>query len=191
MIGEYGYAGATVNRITDRAGLPASSLYWQFDSREALIAEAVDVAFDAWRRRAGTDRWLDTEDRREELGRSLRRGVRAMHTRPEAFRIGFGLLLSSGRATPRQRFRQIRVDVTEELAGWFTDWLADTAPAAGPAVATETRSGMLAWTVLTMADGLFLVDELTPGGLAHDLIPLLSQALADVAEIIRAGVPRS
>lgn len=47
---DLGPHGATVQRICEQAGLPASSLYWHFENLDELLAEAVDAAFDTWRR---------------------------------------------------------------------------------------------------------------------------------------------
>src|SRR3712207_7163102 len=38
---EHGYAGTTIARITERSGLPASSVYWFFEDKDDLLA-AVD-----------------------------------------------------------------------------------------------------------------------------------------------------
>ena len=38
---ERGYDGTSLGLVTERAGLPASSVYWHFGSKDELLAEAV------------------------------------------------------------------------------------------------------------------------------------------------------
>ena len=46
---ERGYDGTTVALVCERAGLPASSVYWQFRNKDELLAEALDHSYRAWR----------------------------------------------------------------------------------------------------------------------------------------------
>ena len=41
---ERGYDGASVALVTERTGLPASSIYWHFKNKDQLLAEALDLA---------------------------------------------------------------------------------------------------------------------------------------------------
>ena len=52
LAGERGYVGTTMARITKATGLPASSVYWHFGSKDQLLADAVAHGFEAWRSQA-------------------------------------------------------------------------------------------------------------------------------------------
>ena len=51
---ERGYDGTTVALITERAEVPASSVYWQFKNKDELLAEALDYSYRTWRREGPT-----------------------------------------------------------------------------------------------------------------------------------------
>ncbi len=48
VIMEFGYDGVTVVRVCEKAGLPASSLYWFFKDKEELIATVIEDACRRW-----------------------------------------------------------------------------------------------------------------------------------------------
>lgn len=51
LIAERGYAGTSISAIVERAGLPATSIYWHFESKEGLLAAVVED---------GANRWFET-----------------------------------------------------------------------------------------------------------------------------------
>ena len=46
---ERGYDGTTLAEVTKRAGIPPSSVYWQFENKDELLAEVVEVYYPEWR----------------------------------------------------------------------------------------------------------------------------------------------
>lgn len=48
VIMELGYDGVTIARVCEKAGLPASSLYWFFKDKDELIATVIDEACQGW-----------------------------------------------------------------------------------------------------------------------------------------------
>jgi AcrR family transcriptional regulator len=48
LMSERGYAGTSISMITKRSGLPASSTYWHFGSKEALLASVVEYSAHQW-----------------------------------------------------------------------------------------------------------------------------------------------
>lgn len=177
---DLGPQGATVQRICEQAGLPASSLYWHFENLDTLLAEAVDASFDTWRREVlpGVLPKSVIADPSAALATSLRVGFHGMRSHPHAFRIGFMLLLRRGDSPARDRFRAIRREVAADRARWFARWVGQHAPGGDIIrVTEETLVGQLAWALMTMADGLFMVEATTP------LWPL-----EDASEIVAAGI---
>ncbi len=162
---DLGPHGATVQRICEQAGLPASSLYWHFENLDELLAEAVDAAFDTWRRDVlpGVLPQSVIADPSAALATSLRIGFLGMLHHPHAFRIGFMLLLHRGDSPARDRFRAIRREILGDRARWFATWLGQGAPRGDIIrVTEETLVGQLSWALMTMADGLFMSEATTP-----------------------------
>ena len=48
IAGERGYEGTSINLISERSGLPASSIYWHFEDKDQLIAAVIDRSFNQW-----------------------------------------------------------------------------------------------------------------------------------------------
>src|SRR3954467_12146339 len=71
IAGERGYDGTSINLVSERSGLPASSIYWHFTDKDDLIAAVIERSFTRWRERL--------EQRVE---------VPAGGDREEAFRLG-------------------------------------------------------------------------------------------------------
>ena len=100
LAGERGYVGTTMARITRATGLPASSVYWHFGSKDQLIAEAVAHGFEVWREHATP--WSTMDASLPRPARLARRAGhhRARHRRPPR-------LLADGPAhRPRDRSRR-------------------------------------------------------------------------------------
>lgn len=160
---DHGPTGTTVARICERSGLPASSLYWHFDDLDALVTAALDTAFARWSAR--TRPWADerTDMDPASVGQRLRLGFGNMLEEPEAFRIGHMLLLQRGESEARRRFRQIRREVSQDNAVLVADWLGVEAPPEDIILAATTSlPGILSWAMMTVADGLFMVETVSP-----------------------------
>jgi AcrR family transcriptional regulator len=92
---ERGYVGTTISAIARRSGLPASSLYWHFGSKEGLL---IAVA------KEGTAKWLAlipdwrglSGSTPERLDQMLQEWARHAIERPELVRILFMLYLERG-----------------------------------------------------------------------------------------------
>lgn len=174
---DQGPAGTTVALVCERAGLPASSLYWHFDDLGALVAEAVDTAFARWSARS--DPWPGGPgiDHRAAIAQHLRDGFRTMLAEPAAFRIGYMLLLQRDESEARQRFRRIRRQVTARNVGWFAEWLGSDAPRDDREAPAGSLPELLSWAVMTLVDGLFVVEAVSP------LWPI-----TDASEVLAAGL---
>ena len=48
VAGERGYEGTTIKLVSERSGLPASSIYWHFENKDALIAAVIDRSYEDW-----------------------------------------------------------------------------------------------------------------------------------------------
>ena len=88
IAGERGYVGATMAQIVKASGLPASSVYWHFNSKDDLLADAIEHGFRTW----------------EAVEPQLARHRRAAHGRPD---------LSTSSASPPSR-----PAMTRASGGW-------------------------------------------------------------------------
>ncbi len=48
IAGERGYEGTSIKLVSERSGLPASSIYWHFEDKDQLIAAVIDRSFSDW-----------------------------------------------------------------------------------------------------------------------------------------------
>jgi AcrR family transcriptional regulator len=51
LMAERGFAGTSIAAVSERSGLPSGSIYWHFESKEALLAAVMEE---------GARRWFDT-----------------------------------------------------------------------------------------------------------------------------------
>jgi AcrR family transcriptional regulator len=126
VVVERGYAGTSIGAITKRAGLPASSLYWSFESKDHLVVQALEHGYRQWRSAAA--QWslpVEDLDRRTELQERMRRSAVALIEHSEFWRLGFMLTLERRLVEPaaRRRFVAIRSVVQNELADWWHEAL--------------------------------------------------------------------
>lgn len=152
---ESGYDGASISRICERAGLPASSLYWHFKDKDDLLAAVIEhsyqrwfVAQPPWRPPAPGTTW------QEALLEHYSVTLRSLGERPLFLRMGH-LLLLLRRADPpaaRSRFIAVRRQARLITQQWYADVLGADADPELPA----------AMSLLTIAlfDGLFMSNQL-------------------------------
>ena len=48
IAGDRGYDGTSFKLVSELSGLPASSIYWHFKSKDDLLAAVIDRSFKAW-----------------------------------------------------------------------------------------------------------------------------------------------
>ena len=154
IAGERGYQGTSVKAVSDRSGLPASSIYWHFANKDELIAAVIDTSFSAWvdalRQRSTSD--AAGGDAREVLIATFRHSARQLREFPDFLGLGLMLLLEHRPTEPtaRARFRQVRAETLARIA---SD-LRRTFPAL-----TVVDANRLATLVLAASDGLFVAAD--------------------------------
>lgn len=161
---DHGPVGTTVAAVCQRAGVPASSLYWHFTDLNTLLTEAFDTAFGRWEQFARPWRAVEPSPAwAAEIGTEYSHGFEVMLAEPDAFRIGFMLLLARVETGPGVRFRQIRREILQDRAEWLARSTGLPLPDPGAAVvSTSSAAGRLAWAALTVVDGLFLLEAAYP-----------------------------
>ncbi len=189
---ERGYEGTSIALVTKRSGLPASSVYWHFGSKDELLAAVIEHSFQKWL--PAVPRWAPLEplesdtDRSERLREILRQAGRSLLDRPEFMRLGLMLSLERRVVEPaaRARFLEIRATILESMRGWWESAL--------PAEVLRERPSLplqLAQLHMAASDGLFAGAQ--TAGEDFDLMALmelLADALDAMADRIAAQVSR-
>jgi AcrR family transcriptional regulator len=183
VVSEHGYGGTTIARITERCGLPASSIYWFFEGKDELLAAVVVHHFEAWVRLRPPWRPVGPgEELVAVLDELLRPGVRALADSPDHLRLGQSLLLEPRERDPaaRTRFLALRQEGMRAFEQWFVDALR--ARPGADEHDLQALAAELARLVVVATDGLFLGyragDELDPDLFLDLLLDTIAAALA-------------
>lgn len=146
VAGERGYEGTSIARISKVSGLPASSIYWHFKDKDALLAAVVDE---------GVGRWMGQVKRTDgsslpERVISLCQGVAsALRESPDFTRLGLMLALEQrpDETVAKSLYLRLRRQAVELIADELLDLRPDL---------TAARVHELATYALAGGDGIFL-----------------------------------
>ncbi|MET9203132.1 helix-turn-helix domain-containing protein [Gordonia sp. NPDC003585] len=154
---ERGYEGTSINLVSKRCGLPASSIYWHFADKDDLIAAVIERSFGRW-----LSAWNMREDGtpRDRVAEMAMQVAKALLESPDFLRLGLMLALERRPVEPRARemYLQVRAQAQNQLREAAMDISPDLDAAALDQLATYAMAG---------ADGLFIAKEI--GGDSVDL----------------------
>jgi AcrR family transcriptional regulator len=186
IAGERGYDGTSIAAVSERSGLPASSIYWHFEDKDHLIAAVIERTF---------DRWLEGmrafppprpgASRDEQFSAALRRTAKALTDAPEFLRLGLMLSLERrpAEATARTMFLQVRGRAYAGILAAYEAFFG------GELHPRTLRS--LATLTMAAADGLFIAREVDEGVDLDESFELLASALLGAVERVRSRSGRS
>ena len=151
---ERGYDGTTLSEVTRRAGIPPSSVYWQFENKDELLAEVVEVYYREWRE--SQTNWTREAPPRtvaETVDTAMERLSAGLLNQPDFQRLGMILSLEQRveELSARKRFRQIRMETRDLLADWWEQTLSPSLGDARRATAMQISIAMIA-----ISDGLLI-----------------------------------
>jgi AcrR family transcriptional regulator len=152
---ESGYDGASISRICQRAGLPASSLYWHFKDKDDLLAAVIEHSYQEWF--VAQPAWLPPEPGttwQDALRAHFAVSLRSLADRPLFLRMGHLLLLLERDDPPaaRARFVAVRRQARLVTREWYADVLgAGTSPDLADAMSLMS---------MVLSDGLFFSNQL-------------------------------
>jgi AcrR family transcriptional regulator len=154
IAGERGYEGTSIALVSERSGLPASSIYWHFRDKDQLIAAVIEQSFERWLE--GMRAWVPARPgatRHERLSASFRRTAKALTDAPHFLRLGLMLALERRpeEATARTMFLQVREQAYQGIVAAYAAFFD------GELDARAVRS--LATFTIAAADGLFIAHE--------------------------------
>lgn len=154
---ERGYEGTSINLVSKRCGLPASSIYWHFADKDDLIAAVIERSFGRW-----LSAWSMPDDGtpRDRVAEMTMQVAKALLESPDFLRLGLMLALERRPVEPRARemYLQVRAQAQIQLREAAMDMSPDLDAAALVQLATYAMAG---------ADGLFIAKEI--GGDSVDL----------------------
>ena len=119
---ERGYEGTTVALVTERTGLPASSVYWHFKNKDELLAETLEYSYRRWRTSSPTwDNGIEPVGLSEQIHTRLHRASKAIVDSPEFWRLGLMLGLERRLKEPeaRRRYILVREETQNAIALWW------------------------------------------------------------------------
>jgi AcrR family transcriptional regulator len=177
---EVGYEGTTISKVTQRSGLPVSSVYWFFKDKDDLLAEVVRHSYERWL--AAQPIWARSQGDvpfTEALTAVLQRSVRSLAAAPDFLRIGQMLTLQNRptESAARSLFLQIREGVEQTITDWFGEGLPADVVSRRPELPRD-----LARVVMAANDGLFLAQQIDdfwdPDEFAVFLVDVVTAAVA-------------
>lgn len=150
IAGERGYEGTGIKAVSERSGLPASSIYWHFKNKDELIAAVIERSFAAWVESLDQIRDIATSsDPLEAFVETFRASARQLARFPDFLRLGLMLMLEQrpNEPTARRRFQSVRAETLQRLDEAYR--------LAFPAASAAEAKGLAALT-LAASDGLFV-----------------------------------
>lgn len=152
LMGTRGYAATSISDICKACGLPASSIYWHFGSKEGVLAAVMDRGANRFFAAIPQDDEADVERRLGVTGRLL-----AQH--PDFLRLFF--LLSLERNADPAVAALVRRVRDNAIAGFRTGVTA-LLPAGTDGAKADRVVDELTAIAVALSDGVFIADHLEP-----------------------------
>ena len=174
---ERGYEGTSIGLVSERSGLPASSIYWHYTDKDGLIAAVIERSFDQWLASvtgwASEDRDLPLDQR---VGAMMQRAAKSLSESGDFLRLGLMLALERRPEEPSARamFLRVRHETWRRTVVSYRALFPELDDVAVAQLATFT---------IAMADGLFIAHEIDGDG--NDLFSqfdIVAAALLAAAE---------
>jgi AcrR family transcriptional regulator len=172
---ERGYDGTTIAEISNRVGVPPSSIYWQFEDKDELFAELVEENYRQWLDLRTP--WLSeipSSSAEANVARAMERLLVGLIDQPAFQRLGLMLSLEHRleELTARKRFRQIRIDTTNSLANWWEQILPESLSVRRTEIAQS-----IAIITIAISDGLLVQIQIDPDTDLEGPVRLVTEAL--------------
>lgn len=187
LVGRHGYDSTTISRITRATERPASSIYWYFDTKDALIAAALESSY-----RSGPPENLPWRVFRQDtpvydqLFTYLEPELQVAETE-KPLRLGIMLALEGSASIPdvQAPFRRRRAGAQERIAQWWSHAFArDDAGTTDPA-AVECMTAL----TLAFLDGHYVSDVAQDDQSPAERAEFVSSGLVGAYEALLAGGP--
>jgi AcrR family transcriptional regulator len=158
LMAERGFAGTSIAAVSQGSGLPSGSIYWHFESKEALLGAVVEE---------GARRWFDSfprlkdhlTDPAERAAATLESVAASLESQPEFLRLLLLIALERREVDPASlaAIRRVRDLALKHLRKILVRLLAPLRLQNAARVADE-----FARLVLVVADGAFVAHQIDP-----------------------------
>ena len=145
-----GYAATSINDIRKASGLPPSSIYWHFGSKEGVLAAVME---------RGADRFFAAIPRSEDVEGQLAVLSTLQSQHPDFLRLFY--MLSLERSDDPAVAAVVR-RVRDTAIGRFRGAITQLLPADAPASKAERVVAELTAMAVAHSDGVFFADHLEP-----------------------------
>jgi len=158
LMGMRGYAATSISDVCKACGLPASSIYWHFGSKEGVLAAVMD---------RGATRFFAAIPQRGDTSGTVATGVehqlaatgRLLAQHPDFLRLFY--LLSLERSDDPAVVTLVRRVRDTAIAG-FRDAVAALLPVGTPQAKANAVVDELTALAVALSDGVFIADHLEP-----------------------------
>ena len=168
-----GYAATSISDIRRACGLPPSSIYWHFGSKEGVLAAVME---------RGADRFFAAIPASEDAGGQLAVLSSLQSQHPEFLRLFYMLSLERGNEPAVAAvIRRVRDTAIRRFRDTIIQLLpADVRPSKAERVVTELTAMAVA-----LSDGVFFAEHLEPDGTdVERMYRRLSQAMTALIPIL-------
>jgi AcrR family transcriptional regulator len=178
IAGERGYDGTSINLISERSGLPPSSIYWHFKDKDELIAQVIERSYGRWQA-ASSPRLVDGTSTDASFAESMLQVGAAISDFPDFLRLGLLLVLERRPEEPtaRRKFIEIRRATAQATAGGYREQFPDL---------DDDDIQQLTTMTIALADGLFVAQEAGESEMRRSF-DLLAAAVLGTAERMMAS----
>lgn len=151
LMSTQGYAATSISHIRRETGLPASSIYWHFGSKEGVLAAVME---------RGAERYFAQIPRNSPDIETQRAAVaKLMVANPDFFRLLYMLSLErSDHPAVAAAIRRVR----DTAISGFAEVIRQMLPEAVPPEQAERVVTELAAVATAMSDGVFFAEHLEP-----------------------------
>jgi AcrR family transcriptional regulator len=181
LMADRGYAATSIAQICEAAGLPPSSLYWHFGSKEELLGAVMERGAERWF--SDLPSWHDLPgDPETRLASRLDLLARRLESHPEFLRL-YILLSIERREIDASSLAPIR-RIRDRAIGGVRAILVDVFGGAEASSAARELASELARFVICFCDGCFVSHQVEPT--ATDLRRLFDHLRVGLLAIARA-----
>jgi AcrR family transcriptional regulator len=183
LMAERGFAGTSIAAVSQRSGLPSGSIYWHFESKEALLGAVVEEGARRWFNALPGDDRLPS-DPAERAAALLEAVVTSLEQHPEFLRLLLVIALERREvdATSLAVIRRVRELALKRIRKLLSVLLASFDPKLA-----DRLAGDFAPFVLCFADGAFIAQHINPDADLRHAFDLLRHALTALAREIVAS----
>src|ERR1700754_1140809 len=166
-----GYAATSISDIRNACGLPPSSIYWHFGSKEGVLAAVME---------RGADRFFAAIPTSEDADGQLAVLSRLQEQHPDFLRLFYVLSLERGNDPAIAAvIRRVRDTAIRRVR----DAIAGLPPAGAPPSKAERGGAELTPLAVALSDGVFFADHLESDTDVERMYRRLSQAITALIPI--------